>query len=230
MIGEAFATVLIASIGLLLFLMPFKIRYWWITRWSHFVIWWAKIICGIEYEIIGLENLPKQNAIVLSKHQSAWETVFFQTLLPPQTWVLKQELLWIPFFGWALTLLEPIAINRKRKSAIKQLQEVGTKRLQQGRWVIIFPEGTRVPPGKKHRYSRSGAALSAASGYPIVPIAHNAGEYWPKNSFIKHPGKISVCIGPSLSPKKYTVDELHQHSEAWIENRMNEIQTHKSVR
>lgn len=230
MVGQSLATILIASIGLLLFLMPFKVRYWWITRWSHFVIWWAKMICGIEYKIIGLENLPTKNAIVLSKHQSAWETVFFQTLLPPQTWVLKQELLWIPFFGWALALLEPIAINRKRKSAIKQLQEIGTKRLQQGRWVIIFPEGTRVAPGKKHSYSRSGAALSTASGYPIVPIAHNAGEYWPKNSFIKRPGTISICIGPLLSPKDYSVDELHQRSEAWIENTMNEIQSHKSVR
>lgn len=230
MVGQSLATILIASIGLLLFLMPFKVRYWWITRWSHFVIWWAKLICGIEYKIIGLENLPTKNAIVLSKHQSAWETVFFQTLLPPQTWVLKQELLWIPFFGWALALLEPIAINRKRKSAIKQLQEIGTKRLQQGRWVIIFPEGTRVAPGKKHSYSRSGAALSAASGYSIVPIAHNAGEYWPKNSFIKQPGTIYVFIGPSLSPQNYSVDELHRHSEEWIENTMSEIQTHKSVR
>lgn len=228
-IGQGIATIVIASIGLLFFFVPFKLQYWWITRWSHFIVWWAKIICGIHYNIIGMENLPAGNAIILSKHQSAWETIFYQTVLPPQCWVLKRELLMIPFFGWALALLEPIAINRKNKAAIKQLQQVGTKRLQQGRWVVIFPEGTRVAPGETHSYSRSGASLSAASGYPIVPIAHNAGEFWPKNSFIKRPGTITVQIGPALYPAECTLDELHQRSQAWIENTMENITANKFV-
>jgi len=191
-------------------------RYWIITRWSHFFIFWAKLTCGLHYEVTGLENLPKQNAIVFSNHQSMWETIFMQVLLPPQTWVLKKELLNIPVFGWGLALLDPIAINRKRFASVKELIHQGKQKLQKGRWVILFPEGTRVKPGEQKRYTRSGFALAEASGYPIVPIAHNAGLFWPKGFFIQKPGVIKVIIGPSINPKGKSIEDIALLTESWI--------------
>lgn len=223
-IGQTLATIIFATIGLMLFACPYRIRYHFITQWSHFVIWWAKTLCGIEYVIQGKENLPQTPAIVLCKHQSAWETLFLQTLLPPQTWVLKKQLLMIPFFGWALALLEPIAIDRtKAGSALKQLIEQGKKRLSQGRWVVIFPEGTRTEVGKAGKYSRSGPLLAKETGNLVVPIAHNAGVFWPRNSFIKKPGTIQVVIGESIDPALFSADEIHQKTQEWIENTMKTL-------
>jgi len=138
--------------------------------------------------------------------------------------VLKRQLLWIPFFGWALRLLEPIAIDRKRSSSIKQLIEQGKKRLSQGRWVIIFPEGTRVKVGETGRYSRSGALLAKETGFPIVPIAHNAGAYWPREAFVKKPGVIHVVIGPPLDPAHYSVEALQEKTKQWIEEKTRTLE------
>jgi 1-acyl-sn-glycerol-3-phosphate acyltransferase len=221
--SQALSAIFICVIGFFLFPFPFKVRYHFITLWSHFVIWSAKNICGINYHIAGMEHLPKQNAIVLCKHQSAWETLFLQTLLPPQCWVLKKQLLSIPFFGWGLGMLEPIAIDRKKSSSIKQLLEQGKKRLKQGRWVIIFPEGSRIAVGKNGKFSRSGAVLAKKSGYQVVLIAHNAGVYWPRKAFIKKPGTIQVVIGPTIDPHQYSADEIQQKAQAWIESTMQTL-------
>lgn len=221
--GQCAATLIIASIGLLIFFAPYRIRYWWITRWSYFNIAWAKLVCGISYQVEGIENLTCNNAIIISNHQSAWETIYFQTILPNQTWVLKKELLYIPFFGWALALLEPIAINRHTRSAARQLTTQGIHRLKQGRWVIIFPEGTRLAPDVYARYSRSGFALSLNSEYPIVPVAHNAGRLWPKNSFIKYPGQIKMVFGAPIYPNEHSLASLQQTTENWINKVRKEI-------
>lgn len=210
------ATILFTLLGLLFFFLPFKMRYYLITRWSHFFIFWAKLTCGLKYTIKGLENIPPQNAIVLCNHQSMWETIFMQVLLPSQSWVLKKELFHIPIFGWGLALLDPIAINRKDMHSVKELIKQGTLRLKSGRWIIIYPEGTRVPLNTHHRYSRSGAALASATGYPIVPIAHNAGAFWPRGFFIRKPGTIQVIIGPTINPQGKTVTELNMLAEQWI--------------
>ncbi len=215
-LGVIPVTIFLASIGWILFFTPFSFRYWLITRWSHFFIFWSKRIIGLQYSVTGAENIPKKNAIVLSNHQSAWETVFYQVLLPTQTWVLKKELLYIPFFGWGLALIEPISINRREFNSVKALIKQGKKRLDAGRWVIIFPEGTRVPVGGHQRFTRSGAALAEASQYPILPIAHNAGLFWPKGFFIKKPGTIQVKIGPLIDPKDKTVAEINDEAEKWI--------------
>jgi 1-acyl-sn-glycerol-3-phosphate acyltransferase len=217
-LGLIIATLCIATTALLLVFFPLKVRYWYITRWSAFIIYWAKLVCQINYQVSGLENLPKKNAIVLCKHQSAWETLFLQILLPCQTWVLKKELLWIPFFGWALALLSPIAINRAQSSSIRQLIQQGSSALNTGRWVVIFPEGTRVNPGETKKYSRSGAGLAMASGFPIIPIAHNAGHCWRKNSFLKTPGTIQVVIGSAIYPKSQTLAEMTQQAQQWIDS------------
>jgi len=224
--GQLIATVIFGTIGLTLFFCPYKIRYYFITTWSHFIIWWAKIICGIRYEVHGKENLPHQNAIVLCKHQSAWETLFLQVLLPPQTWVLKKQLLTIPFFGWALSLLEPIAIDRKKSSSIKQLIVQGKKYLHLGRWVIIFPEGTRVPVGETGRFSRSGALLAKESGYNIVVIAHNAGVCWPKNALLKKPGTIQIVISPVIDSRSLSIDEIQGKAQDWMEKTMQTLPQH----
>lgn len=219
-ISQAIAAVVVFLLGALLFPFPYQVRYRFITLWSHFAIWGAQKICGIRYQVQGLENLPKDNAIVLCKHQSAWETLFLQILLPAQTWVLKKQLLQIPFFGWGLAMLEPIAIDRKKSSSIKQLLEQGKTRLKQGRWVVIFPEGSRVAVGESGKFSRSGAVLAKESGYKVVPIAHNAGVFWPRNAFIKRPGTISLVIGPSLDPSTLSADQIKEQAQLWIESTM----------
>jgi 1-acyl-sn-glycerol-3-phosphate acyltransferase len=211
-------TFVCTLLGWLCFFMPFKVRYWIITRWSHFFIFWAKLTCGLNYRVEGLEHLPKQTAIVFSNHQSAWETIFFQTLLPTQTWILKKELLYIPVFGWGLKLIEPIAIKRKGGDAKTKLLREGLAKLKQNRWVIVFPEGTRVAVGEDKRFAKGGAALAEASGYPIVPIRHNAGTFWPKGFFIKRPGVIQVKIGPTIYPQGKSIHELNVEAERWIKS------------
>ena len=211
-------TPIFAIISVFSWLLSDKMAYRVITQWSRLIIWLAKVLCQIEYTVVGLENLPEQNSIVLCKHQSMWETLFMQSLLPRQTWVLKRELLWIPFFGWGLARLKPIAIRRNKTHSITDLLTQGKAALKAGKWVIIFPEGTRVKVGDQKRYSRSGAALAAATGYPIVLIAHNAGVYWPKNSFLKYPGKITVVISPPIFKNSYkNSQELNEITRHWIE-------------
>lgn len=210
------ATILFAILGTLFFFLPFKQRYYLITRWSHFFIFWAKITCGLRYRVTGKKNIPKQNAIIFANHQSMWETIFMQVLFPAQCWVLKKELLKIPVFGWGLALLDPIAIDRKQFNSVKALIQQGKERLQKGRWVVIFPEGTRVAPQVTRAYSRSGAALAEATGYSILPIAHNAGCYWPRGFFIKKSGTIQVVIGSAIETKNKTASALNAEAERWI--------------
>lgn len=209
-------TAVLTLLGWLLFFMPLKTRYWIITRWSHFFIFWGKITCGLNFIVENPENLPKQNVIVFSNHQSTWETVFFQVLLPMQTWVLKKELLYIPIFGWGLALIEPIAINRKQFNSIKELIRQGSEKLKQGIFVIIFPEGTRMKPGQTRPFSRSGAALAHATHYPILPIVHNAGLFWPRGLLVKKSGTIRVKIGPLIETTDKTITEINDIAEHWI--------------
>lgn len=219
-IGVVPAVILFCTLGMLFFYLPYLWRYRLITAWSHFFIFWAKVTCGLRYHVEGLNHLPKENAIVVSNHQSTWETIFFQVLLPPQCWVLKKELLYIPGFGWGLALLEPIAIERKEMNSIKTLLKKGLKRLRAGRWIVIFPEGTRVAIGHTQRFSRTAAALAHASKKPLVPIAHNAGEFWPRGFMIQKAGTIQVHIGPAIDPVGKNATEITELAEQWIREHM----------
>lgn len=212
--------ILFSFLSWLFFFLPYRGRYWLITRWSYFYIFWAKVCCGLDYRVEGLENLPKESAVVLSNHQSSWETIFFQVLLPPQSWVLKKELLRIPGFGWSLNLLKPIAIQRDQLNSIKAVLKQGKERLNEGIWVVIFPEGTRSQPGGLRRFSRTGAALAKESNKPIVPIAHNAGDFWPRGFFIKRSGVIRVIIGPAIHPMNKTITEMNDLAESWIRKKI----------
>jgi len=212
-------TVVWSVVSLLTF--PFKpfTRYHVITLWSRLVIWLAKVICGIDYRVRGLEHLPRRPSIVLAKHQSAWETIAFETFLPPQVWVLRRSLLRVPFFGWGLAMMSPIAIDRgAARQALKQTLEQGRDRLAQGFWIVIFPEGTRIAPGQRGRYQVGGAWLAVRTGAPVVPIAHNAGQLWRKNAVLKFPGTITVSIGRPIDPAGLTPEELNRRVEDWIEN------------
>lgn len=224
-IVQVIFTPIWACICFLTIWLPFPLRYYIATRWNVATIWFAKIICGIDYQVIGKENLPNVPSIILSKHQSAWETIFLITVPPrPLSFVLKKELLYIPFFGWALALMRNIPIDRSQGvSAIRQLVRKGNQRLKDGQWVVIFPEGTRTTVGKKGKYLNGGSRLAIESGAPVVPIALNAGECWPRNSFIKKPGLITVSIGKPIDPKGRSADDLMSDVQNWIESEMLRI-------
>lgn len=219
------ATIVWAVLCFLFAPFPYKQRYYLTTRWNVFVIWAAKTVCGIRYQVKGQENLPDAPAVVLSKHQSAWETIFLCVNLPrPLVFVFKKELTYIPFFGWGIALLRMIPIDRsKTKDAFAQVVEQGSKRLTDGQWIIMFPEGTRIPVGQKGKYKSGGARLAVETNTVVIPVAVNAGECWPKNSFIKKPGVITVSIGKPIAPEGLTATELMQQVENWIESEMRVI-------
>jgi len=218
------STLLVGLLAVFLLPLPFTYRYTIAQPYSFLNIFMLKHLCGVDYVIEGRENIPEGAAIIFSKHQSTWETMVLQLVFPPQTFVVKRELMWVPFFGWGLTLLKPIAINRAAgRNAIKQIVSQGIERLKAGIWVVIFPEGTRVRPGQKVRYKMGGAILAAKSGYPVVPVAHNSGEFWPKKQFLKRPGTIRLVIGPSIQTQNRKPDAILAEAEDWIESTMNKI-------
>jgi 1-acyl-sn-glycerol-3-phosphate acyltransferase len=219
------ATVIWAPICFLFAPLPYNQRYWATARWNVFIIWAAKVICGIRYETRGYENFPDGPVIVLSKHQSAWETIFLLMSTPrPLVFVFKKSITYIPFFGWAISLMKMIPIDRsKGKDAFAQVVTIGRKRLADGQWVIMFPEGTRIPVGKKGNYKGGGTRLAIETNTPVIPIALNSGECWPKNSFIKRPGVITVSVGKPIAPENMNATELMAKVEEWIEAEMRVI-------
>jgi 1-acyl-sn-glycerol-3-phosphate acyltransferase len=221
---QTLLTIVFGIISLLTFPFGPLTRYRIISQWNHLIVWLARVICGIRYEVRGLENLPKTPVVVMAKHQSAWETIALPILLPPQVIVLKRELLLIPFFGWGMRMLSPIAINRKAgKEALKQIVAQGRDRLAKGFWVLIFPEGTRIKPGESGRYGIGGAWLATHTRTPVLPIALNAGEVWPKNALLKRPGTITLSIGPVIESAGLKADELNQKVRDWIEAEMTRL-------
>ncbi len=221
---KAVMTIPFSLITLMTFPLPAMARYRVISQWSWIVNWLARVIVGISYRVEGLENLPAEPAVILSKHQSAWETIVFQQIFPPLSFVLKKNLLYIPFFGWGLALFSPIAIDRGAgREALKQIETQGRSRLKTGFWVLIFPEGTRMPPDETGRFQIGGAWLAVKAGVPVVPVAHNAGRFWPKNGFLKYPGEIVVKIGAPIPTQGRKAMQVLAESENWIQDAMREI-------
>jgi 1-acyl-sn-glycerol-3-phosphate acyltransferase len=213
-----------AAIALATFPLPRLARSRIISGWSRLVVWLARVLCGIRWRVEGRENLPQRPAVVLAKHQSAWETMAFQLIFPPQAYLLKRELLWIPFFGWGLALTSPIAIDRSRgTAALRRLVRLGKERLDQGLWVVVFPEGTRIPPGERRKYQPGGAMLAEHSCAPVVPVAHNAGLVWPRNAFLKRPGLITVRIGPVIDSAGRDAKTINSLAEQWIEEQQKTL-------
>jgi 1-acyl-sn-glycerol-3-phosphate acyltransferase len=198
-----------------------RTRYHIIMGWCRTNAKMIRAILRIDWRIEGMENLPQRPAVILAKHQSALETILFPTVFPPQSFVLKRELHWLPFFGWGLAMLPMIAIDRSRGSdALTQVKLEGARRLAEGWWVTVYPEGTRMAIGQKRRYKLGGAALAANAGAPIVPIALNTGEFWRRNAFIKQPGCARVIVGPAIETAGRAADEVNAEVEAWIEGTM----------
>lgn len=216
--GLVLATLLFAPLSLILLAVPFPLRFRIMSQWSVFNLWWLGVACGLRHEVTGLENIPDGPCIIMCKHQSAWETLALQLVFPAQVWVLKKELLWIPIYGWALATMEPIAIDRASgMRALRQIVDKGRPKLEKGLCVVIFPEGTRTPPGQRQKYQPGGGMLAAQTGYPVVPVAHNSGCFWPRQSLKKWPGTIRMVIGPPIDPKGKTAAQVTREVEDWIE-------------
>lgn len=212
---------------LLCFWMPHRWRRMSVAPWVGVTNFLVKHLLGIKYELRGAENIPAGPAVVLCKHQSAWETLALQEIFPSILFVWKKELKLIPFFGWALAVTPSISIDRGAgKVAMQSLLRQGKLRLGQGYKIAIFPEGTRAAPGKQHRYKIGGAMLASEAGAPVVPVALNSGEFWGKNAFLKEPGTVVVSIGPVIDPANRNADEVNALAEAWIEGEMRRISPH----
>ncbi len=221
---QLFTTILFALLAILSLPFPFPWRYAVISQWARLNLWALKLVCGLSYTVEGKENIPEKPCIIMCKHQSAWETLALQAVFPQQVWVLKRELLWLPFFGWGLAALNPIAIDRKAgRKALKQIIEQGRKRLSAGSFVVIFPEGTRIEPGKMGRFGIGGAKLAAETHTPVVPVTHNAGKFWPKKAWIKRPGTIRMVIGEVIDVEDKTPDEINRQVYQWMAHHLSEL-------
>ncbi len=220
-----FVSVSIAAFTIfLLWLAPFKVKAAVAGFWGKSMLVVGRLVCGLDYSIEGEENIPSEPSVIMIKHTTVFETYAQLAVFPPQTWVVKRDLLWIPFFGWGLAAMRPIAIDRSAGHvAVSQVIQQGRKRLAEGIWITIFPEGTRMPAGQTRKYGISGAALACDVQCPVVPVAHNAGDLWPRRGLRKKPGKIRFCIGPPVAPADLPPRELNLLVQDWVESKMQEI-------
>jgi 1-acyl-sn-glycerol-3-phosphate acyltransferase len=224
------ATLFVDSLvfGLVIVLLgwlPFRQRYGLARAWARTNLWLAKFFCGLDWTLIGAERIPREGAhVTMWKHTSTWETMAQMLVFPPQAWVLKREILWIPLVGWATWLMKCIAIDRGAgHRAVNQVLDQGRERLSDGIWVLIFPEGTRMAPGETRKYGMSGALLASQAGVKLVPVAHDAGDYWPRRGLVKKPGVVGVVIGPPVESAGRDPRELNAEVQEWIEATMRDL-------
>ncbi len=217
-LGIVLITLLVGGLAPFVWLLPPRMSYWLMTRWNVFALWWVGVCCGVRYTVLGRENIPSQGPyVVLANHQSAFETILMAILFPQPAFVLKRALLRIPFFGWGMAACRPIAIDRGAPMrSLRQLFDKGQKRLENGEVIIIFPEGTRMPTGNPGNWQAGGANLASRAGVPVVPMAHNAGHFWPPG-FLKRPGQVTVSVGPPISSQGLSAQELNEQVRIWIE-------------
>lgn len=205
-------------------MLPRQWRHNYVNLWNRWVVIWLRVCCGVSYEVIGAEHIPHQPLVVLSKHQSQWETFFLQLLFTPMSTILKKELLKVPAFGWGLRQLNPIAIDRTNpKEALRQIMQQGQQRLRDGLSVLVFPEGTRIEPGCVGKYARGGANLATSANVPVVFVAHNAGDCWPARGFLKFPGRITVVVSDVIDTAGKTSREITDMAQQWIEEQVVRI-------
>lgn len=219
------ATVVVFLLLLLLLPLPRRWRHRVGILWPYFILWILKEVIGLKYQIIGRENIPDYPSVICSKHQSGWETIALQTIFPMQVYIAKRSLFFIPFFGWGLWIMNTIGIDRSHpRGALKQILTQGRERIEKGFWIAIFPEGTRIKPGRGGNYKHGAAIIAKELHVPLVPVAHNAGEFWPKGSILKYPGEVTVVIGqPISSDTTLSANEVIKQTETWIEKQQREI-------
>ena len=226
--GYIVATGTYGTLSLFLWIVPRTWRHRIIITWTYIVVRWLRLTCGVRYQVHGLEHIHelKRPAVILSKHQSTWETLYLQNLFYPSSTILKKELLRIPFFGWGLRALNPIGIDRSNpRDALRQVKLQGAERIRDGYNLLLLPEGTRMKPGTRGKYARSGAEIALETGAPVIPIAVNAGRCWPSGSHVKHPGLVQVVIGEPMDAAGRTSRELTLAVEDWIETQMARIES-----
>lgn len=224
-VGIFFTATIIGILLITGMLTTFKFRWKIGHIWCAIISWITKVSCGLTFEVEGMENIdPNQPVVFLSNHQSAWETLALRYILPPHSVVIKKELLYFPIWGWSLLTLKSIVIDRKKQRAsLRALLEQGTRYLNEGLSVLIFPEGTRTAPKELKSFSIGGAMLAHKSGYPVIPVAHNAGDFWPRYSFFKYPGVIKVKIGPVIESKGRKATEINSEAENWIAQALKDM-------
>lgn len=224
-VGFILITIVFGLVAPLTLLLPFKIRYFVMTRWAFLSILWLKVTCKLDYKVTGLDNIPNEAVMIVSNHQSTFETIVFQIIFPPFTWIMKRELLWLPFFGWGAMAFKPIQINRsKGVQALKYVFKQGIQRFNSGLSVLVFPEGTRVKVNEKKPYRTGGIALAKKAKVMILPVAHNAGLFWAKGQFIKKSGVVSIHIGqPIPTNTSDNVNELTEKAETWIKSTVKRL-------
>lgn len=206
-------------------LLPMAQRQTLVTTANSFIMFWLSCCCGVKLKVEGLENIPSTPCVALSKHQSSWETYYLQRTLRPVSTILKRELLRIPIFGWGLATTAPIAINRDNpRQALRDVMEQGKDRLlNKNMTVLIYPEGTRVAVGDTRKFNRSGAALAIATGMPLLPICHNAGNCWPAHKIIKYPGTIHIRFGKPIDPRGYDSKTLTDEVQNWMQTTLDTL-------
>lgn len=225
-LGYYSVTIFLSIFFILLFpILPPRGRHAFACLWCNFILGWLRLCCGVRYTVLGLENLPSEPTVVVANHQSSWETILFYKLVFPVSPILKKELISIPFWGWSMRLLKPIAIDRsKPREAGRSLLKQGVDRIRSGNSVIVFPEGSRSDSGTIRRFSRGAAKLALAARADIVPIAHNAGMCWPARQFIKYPGLITVVVGNKITCETgRDATELTADVEKWVRSAVDEI-------
>lgn len=223
-------TIITAAVLTILISAPLKYRIALIKNWINISLAVLKYLCGLKYRVDGLENIPEHGFIVMSKHSSTWETIALQKFFDPMVWVVKKELTRIPFFGWGLIAMNAIALNRGTgRQAIKQLVSESRQRMDEGRILMLFPEGTRVQPGEKKPFKLGGAIVSEKTGYAVLPVAHNAGEFWPRHSWIKWPGTIRIVIGKPIYPEGKKSEQIIDEVEKWITTTCEQISDHQQL-
>lgn len=223
--GYAASALVFGTISLFLWCLPISWRYAILVPWNHVVLGWLRLTCNIRVEVIDHNKELKDGPyVILSKHQTSWETLFLQTYFQPLSTILKRSLLFIPFFGWGIALLRPIGIDRSSPvKALRQVKSEGVDRLSRGFNLLIFPEGTRTQPGTQGNYARSGVEVAAAAGVKAIPVAHNAGECWPARSLIKYPGVIQVVIGRPIETVGRDSREVIAEVRDWIEGEVRRM-------
>ena len=213
----ALAVALVGALG-------HRVCYPLAVRWAIVNLWMLDKLCGLRFEVEGAEHIPAEASVLYWKHESVFEIMAGAVIFPRQTWVVKRELMWLPIFGWGMFFMRPIAINRRAgRSAVKQVMSQGRQRLAEGLSIVIYPEGTRVLPGQTQRFGISGAALAKAAGRPLVPVAHNAGDFWPRRSVLKKPGTVRVVIGAPIDPSDLSHEEITGRARDWIATQVDRI-------
>ena len=224
-LGYAGVTVFISlTAQLMLLVLPRRYAQRWIRQWCRFACWWFGACCGVRYQWHGLEHLPQAPFVVLANHQSGLETFLFQNAFLPLHTVLKRELLSIPFFGWGLAILDPVAIDRgSPRDAMRQLAERGVEHINGRNNVLVFPEGTRHAVGQHGKYARGGAGIACMAQVPVVPVAHNCGQVWPARRFLKFPGTVHIHVGPAIATAHRNPKDVTDEARTWIDARLQEL-------